>query len=141
QACLLDERRRRSGLDLLAQELLGEKKLTLPFDLETTRMTEAHSSVVGPYAIQDVRLTKGVDLAQRPLIAKEDLDQVLALEDSIIFPVVEMEANGAPLDLPLLKQWQVEVRADWQQALAALRDEAGFAVNPESFPDMKRLWS
>jgi DNA polymerase-1 len=141
QACLLDERRRRSGLDLLASELLGQKKLALPFDLDTTRMTEVHSSVVGPYAIQDVRLTKGVDLAQRPLIEKEDLGRVLELEDSIILAVVEMEANGAPLDMPLLEQWQQEVRADWQQALAALRDEAGFAVNPGSFPDMKRLWT
>lgn len=141
QACLLDERRRRSGLDLLGKELLGQQKLELPFDLETTKMSEVHSSVVGPYAIQDVRLTKGVDLAQRPLIEHEDLGRVLDLEDSIILAVVEMEGNGAPLDLDLLKAWRHEVRADWQQSLAALRDEAGFPVNPESMPDMKRLWS
>ena len=141
QACLLDERRRRSGLDLLASELLGARKLELPFDLDTTRMTEVHASVVGPYAMHDVRLTKGVDLAQRPLIEKEDLGRVLALEDAIILAVVEMEANGAPLDVPRLERWQREVRADWQQALGALREAAGFPINPESFADLKRLWS
>lgn len=138
QACLLNERRRKSGLDLLAKEYLGEEKHDLDFD--KGQMARAHSSLVGPYAEQDVRLTRRLDLAMRPLIAKEDLGRVLTLEDSLIEVVVEMEGNGAPLDIPKLERWRVEVRKQRDAGLKALRDLAGFPVNPGSHPDLMRLF-
>jgi len=139
QACLLNERRRKSGLDLLAKEILGEQKLDLPFD--KGQMARAHSSLVGPYAEQDVRLTRRLDLAMRPMIEKEDLGRVLALEDSLIEVVVEMEANAAPLDIEKLERWCVDVRAQRDAGLKALRDLAGFPVNPDSHPDLMRLFA
>lgn len=139
QACLLNERRRKSGLDLLAEEYLGEKKLTLDFD--KGRMRDAHSSLVGPYAEQDVRLTQRLDMAMRPLIDREDLGRVLALEDSLIEVVVEMEGNGAPIDVPKLEAWRVDVRKQRDAGLKRLRDLAGFPVNPGSHPDLMRLFA
>jgi DNA polymerase-1 len=138
QACLLNERRRKSGLDLLSAELLGAQKLSLPFD--PSRMAEAHSSLVGAYAERDVWLTRGLDLAQRPMIEKEDLGRVLCLEDSLIEVVVEMEANGSPIDLEKLQRWRVEVRRQWEAGLKELRELAGFPVNPDSHPDLTRLF-
>ena len=139
QACLLNERRRKSGLDLLAEELLGKKKLVLPFD--KSRMKDVHSFLAGLYAEEDGTLTRDVDLAQRPLITAENLDRVVQLEDSLIEVVVEMERNGAPLDLVKLARWRVEVRKRWEAGLRQLRDVAGFPVNPDSVKDMARLFS
>lgn len=139
QACLLNERRRKSGLDLLAKEYLGEEKLDLDFD--KGQMARAHSSLVGPYAEQDVRLTRRLDLAMRPLIVKEDLGRVLDLEDSLIEVVVEMEANGAPIDVEKLALWRVDVRAQRDAGLRQLRDLAGFPVNPGSHPDLMKVFS
>jgi DNA polymerase-1 len=104
-------------------------------------MRDVHSSLAGPYAEHDVRLTREIDRAQRPLIAKEDLGRVLALEDSLIEVVVEMEANGAPLNLEKLHRWRKEARRSLEQNLRALRDSVGFPVNPKSFPDLVRLFS
>lgn len=139
QACLLNERRRQSGLDLLAKEYLGESKHELPFS--KSQIARAHSSLVGPYAEQDVRLTRRLDLAMRPMIVKEDLQRVLDLEDSLIEVVVEMEWNGAPIDIPKLERWRVEVRQQRDAGLKTLRDLAGFPVNPESHPDLMRLFA
>lgn len=140
QACLLDERRRRSGLDLLAQELLGRQKVELPFDLAVVNLRDVAADQVGPYAETDACLTRDIDLAQRAAIASQGLDAVLRLEDDIILAVVEMEANGAPLDLELLERWRVEVRAEFEREDALLRVATGFPVNVNSLPDMSRLF-
>jgi DNA polymerase-1 len=139
QACLLNEKRRKSGLDLLAKELLGKEKFELSTAVKS-QMARVHSSLIGAYAERDVLLTRELDLAQRPLIAKEDLQRVLDLEDSIIFAVVEMESNGAPIDVEKLMRWKVEVRKQWEQGLRDLRELAGFPVNPSSQPDLRRLF-
>lgn len=138
QACLLNERRRKSGLDLLAEELLGRKKLNTDFD--KSQMKNVHSSLAGPYAEADGELTRDVDLAQRPLIVKEGLQRVLDLEDLLIEVVVEMERNGAPLDMVKLARWRVQVRAQWEDGLRELRTVAGFPVNPDSHPSLMRLF-
>ncbi len=139
QACLLNEQRRQSGLDLLAKEYLGQEKADLDKGV-IENMARVHSSLVGPYAEQDVRLTRALDLHMRPLVQKEGLDRVLALEDSLIFPVVEMENNGLPLDIEKLERWQVLVRKEYEQGLRDLRDMAGFPCNPKSNPDLRRLF-
>jgi DNA polymerase I len=139
QACLLNEQRRQSGLDLLSKEYLGQEKADLDRGV-IENMARVHSSLVGPYAEQDVRLTRALDLHMRPLVAKEGLDRVLALEDSLIFPVVEMENNGLPLDLEKLERWRLLVRKEYEQGLRDLRDMAGFPCNPKSNPDLRRLF-
>lgn len=140
QACLLDETRRKSGLDLLAQEYLQQGKLELPFDLSVVNMRNVHASQVGPYAMRDTMLTRDLDFAMRPLIAKEELDDVLGLENSIILPVVEMEFNGMPLDMELLHQWRIEVREALYLAQRELNLHAGFDCNPDTTEHMQRLF-
>jgi DNA polymerase-1 len=140
QACLLNEHRRKSGLDLLAKEILGLQKVELSTAIKS-QMAKVHSSLVGAYAERDVRLTRALDLAMRPQIKKEDLQRVLDLEDSLIFPVVEMEGNGCPVDVEKLLRWRKEVRRQWEIGLRDLRELAGFPVNPESHPDMCRLFN
>lgn len=140
QACLLDERRRKSGLDLLAKELLGRQKVELPFDISQVNMTEVHASQVGPYGCGDVELTRDIDFVQRPLIANEDLQRVLDLEDSIILPVVEMEFNGSPLDMELLSCWRNEVRTELEREQRLMNRDVGFGFNPDAFEHMQWLF-
>lgn len=101
-AALLNENRY-SGFNLgdLGLEYCGRPKLDEA--LEKDRMADYHASMVGAYAEEDANLTWDVYQAQRPLIAKDNLEKVDDLESKLIWANNHMERSGARIDVFKMK--------------------------------------
>lgn len=134
---LLDDHARGFSLEAIAQRRLGLGKLPSG---PKSNIANEHASLIAPYAERDVQLPAEIDAVQRPLLADEGLDRVMALEDALIPVVVEMEMNGLPLDMPLLERWERETKRIVEKLQWALHREVGFVVNPDSPTDMLRLF-
>lgn len=137
-AALLDDTRRKFNLDILAKDYLG--------GIEVERVDERQMASYEPFEVAaraeyQVTLVAQLRDAMWPLLDKEDLQRVRQLEDDVIFPVVEMEKNGAPLDVPLLKQWCADTEKLQRDALKEVSDAVGFRMNPDAPTDWERLFS
>ena len=138
RAALLDDHRQKFGLDVLGRDILGVGKLQ---GVDVTRGAHVHpSSAVGPYAERDVELTLRLADVFEPQIAAQGLGAVADLEDDIIFPVLEMERNGAPLDVEKLERWLREAEAERQATLWDVYRETGMRVDPDVNADLVALW-
>jgi len=67
-----------------------------------------------------------------PELDKQELRDVQNLEDQVIPCVVEMEKNGAPLNLELLEKYEAECSKRYGALLMEIADEAGFAFDHTS---------
>lgn len=134
---LLNDHCRGFSLEAIAQRRLGMGKLDAG---PKANIANEHASLIAPYAERDVDLPRLIDETQRPLLKAEGLERVTALEDDNIPVVVEMESNGAPLDVDLLTQWEVTSRRLLDRLQRQLAADVGFAVNPDSPTDMARLF-
>ncbi len=136
-AALLDEHRRRFGLNVLAEEFLGRAKFELPTDVKICEMSAGE---VGPYAENDARLVGVLKEYFAPKIVAEDLGCVLELEDDLVYATCEMERNGAPIDVAKLARWRAAVRAEYAAAILAIYAAVKLRVNPNSSLDLARLF-
>lgn len=148
-AALLDDHRQKNNLDVLIQDFLGEVPMPR---LDESRMAAYPAGLVAPRACYNVEAVRRLWDVMRPQIEAEDLGRVHDLEDKVIWVVCEMEKNGTPLDLDLLKQWEVRSRLQiesLQKELAAMTgrnlgndlfgDMTG-ALNPDSPKEMEALF-
>jgi DNA polymerase I-like protein with 3'-5' exonuclease and polymerase domains len=142
RAALLDDHRFRFGIDQLAHDFLGPDrgKLQLPVS-DKGRLHELPAWVVAPYAVEDVCLVNDlVDVTQPDIIAQELLE-VLLLEQQIIPVVVEMEKNGAYLDVETLFRWRDEARAEYEEALHRVFRATGIRVtSPDSNKQLQAVF-
>lgn len=118
-AALLDEYRQDFYLETLGKDFVGRGKRR--DYLDKSRMAEYHSSQVAPYAEEDVRLTLDVHKVQQVRIHDEGLNTVRELEDKLNWANIDIEANGARLDVPKLLQWRAEVAAEMSKNLLQLK--------------------
>jgi DNA polymerase I-like protein with 3'-5' exonuclease and polymerase domains len=137
-AALLDDSRKKFNLDILSKDFLGKEKTGR--ELDKTRMRSYHASEVAEYAKTDVALTGELRAAMMPLLDAEDLQRVRQLEDDVIYPVCEMERNGAPLDTELLERWVKESGAKYEECLWSLAKETGQSINPDVASDLEKLF-
>jgi DNA polymerase-1 len=137
-AALLNEHRY-SGFNLnsLAVEYLGpqEKKL----EIDPTKIADMAAGEVAPYAEHDARLALRIDDAQLPLLKKDQLERVSAVEGDLIWVVGEMERNAARLDRSKLLRWRQEAVQKHQQAILEVYRLTGMKVNPNSPKDITAL--
>lgn len=125
-AALLDDHRKRFSLDILAKDYLGGE--------EVGRVDE---SMHADYAAVDVAdrelytaaLVGRLRAVFDPLIEKEELGAVRALEDAVIPVVVEMEKNGSPLDEELMHAMHAECQREYGRLMLEVSREAGFAYD------------
>ena len=112
-AALLNEYRygNEFSLDNLGMEYTGRRKQELP-GIDMSRMSETHSSLIGPYATEDANLTWDVHAVQQPQIIEQNLERVQDLEDQLIWCNLHIERNGARLDWDRHEQWSGEIRAE-----------------------------
>jgi DNA polymerase I-like protein with 3'-5' exonuclease and polymerase domains len=138
-AALLNDRRQRFSLDALAQEFLGVEKTGK--DLDATRMADYSAGMVAPRAEADTRLVWQLRDYFAPLIARENLERVQALEDQVIWVVCEMERNGTPIDVELLDRWIYESHQQYLRGLWGIHRETGLTINPASPHDLEKLFA
>jgi len=136
---LLDEKRRRINLDMIAREELSEGKIELT-GTDLWPIHERPADQVAGYAVQDSRLAVMLDDAYAPKIAEQELDQVLDLENSIVYANEEMERNGTYLDVETLLRWRKEVQDEHEKRIWDLHRATGMNINPGSSDDMQRLF-
>lgn len=138
-AALLDDHRFKFSLDSLCNDILGVEKVGK--DLDATRMMSYHSEEVAPRARSDAKQTWDLYEAMHPKIVNEGLEKVLELEDELIFVVCEMEKNASPIDIDKAERWKREVTRKFYALCFEISNKVGFAVNPNSPHDLKRIWS
>ncbi|MEN6605874.1 MAG: DNA polymerase [Bryobacteraceae bacterium] len=136
-AALLDDNRKRFGLDVLANDYLGGIEVPR---IDESRMAEYPANEAAPRAEYQVQLVAQLRGVMWPLLDKDDLQRVRQLEDDLIFPVCEMERNGAPMDVELLHKWTEETRVALDELLWRVMQDAGFQMNPDKPSDWERLF-
>jgi DNA polymerase I-like protein with 3'-5' exonuclease and polymerase domains len=136
-AALLDDHRLRFNLDQLLTDYVGGA--TIP-RVDESRMVEYHAAETVDRALYQVEAVHQLREVFWPMLDEQNLQRVRALEDQVIFPVCEMERNGAPIDVELLDKWIPEVKRRAEKALYDLAKMVGFVVNPRSPADRQRLW-
>lgn len=136
-AALLDDHRLRNNLDVLVQDYLGEQPMTR---LDESRMAEYEAGQAAPRAMYNVEVVRRLREKMWPLLDEQNLQTVRALEDKVIYATVEMEKNGAPIDVELLDRWLVESQKKWEDYLWQVAKELGWQCNPDSPKDMERAF-
>jgi DNA polymerase I-like protein with 3'-5' exonuclease and polymerase domains len=127
-AALLDDHRVRFSLEDISQDWLGRGKIGQ--ELNKKRMADYHAGQVAPYACVDVELVHDLKEVMLPEIKAQGLEQVLSLEEEIIYVVCEMERNGAPLDLELLTKWAKEAEQEFLRCLWKIHRNTGIKFEP-----------
>jgi len=130
QCALINEKRGDYSLDGMAKDFLKQSKLDKP--CKPGDIWKTPGTIVSPYATRDARLTLDLDTHFAPILLKQGLERVAALEDSIIYAVLHMELQGTILDLPKLARWDVEVTQEIRRREAALK-----GLNVRSGPQKK----
>ena len=136
-AALLDDSRTRFSLDSLAQEYLGESKVGT--DLDVTRMADYHAGEVAPRAEADSRQALALHHVFTPQLNAQGLHRVKALEDAVIWVVLEMEKNGCPLDLATLERWLHDSEQDYMRLLWNIYRDTLLTINPSRPADLLKL--
>jgi DNA polymerase-1 len=136
---LLDDHEKRTNLEHITKKRLGPTRGKLNVGRPES-IAYQHASMVAEYGKEDVRLVADLAAVYNPLLRAEGLERVSRLEDDTLPVVVEIEANGMPLDLELLERWDESSRELLERLKWDLYKDVGFAVNPNSPTDMTRLW-
>jgi DNA polymerase-1 len=136
-AALLDDHRTRFSLDRLAQEFLGEEKVGT--NLDSTRMADYHAGDVAPRAEADSRQALDLFDVFTPQLDVEGLTRVKALENQVIWVVLEMEQNGCPIDQRTLEAWYHQSEQDYMRLVWNIYRDTLLNVNPNSTTDLVKL--
>jgi DNA polymerase I-like protein with 3'-5' exonuclease and polymerase domains len=139
QAPLLNEHRNRTNLDLLATEEFGHGKV----DIGNTKQYPIHersASEIEPYATEDAALVWDLNEVYLPRLQEQELEQVLELEDSLVYAICEMERNGTFLDVEKMYRWHAEVTKEYEDHVWMLHKHTGMNINPGSGQDLERMF-
>lgn len=137
QAALLNDHRHRLNMDLLCQEEFPEHTKIQADHAQIYLMSAAEAA---PIAIEDAELAWLLNEKYTPRIAAEGLEDVLDLEDSLVYCTAHMQRVGAFLDVPKLIRWRQEVQAEFAARILKIHELTGLRVKPTSPDDMKRLF-
>src|SRR5579864_2432694 len=126
----------RVNLDVLARQELGDTMI----EIDHTQLCRMPVDQVRPVAIEDAYETWKLNEHFNPTIKAEGLEEVLALEDDLVYCVAEMERNGAYLDVPRLKQYKEEVEAEWYKRITQIYEATGLKENLGGWKGMQKLF-
>ncbi|MHB8503141.1 MAG: DNA polymerase [Candidatus Acidiferrales bacterium] len=136
-AALLNDHRYRLNMGLLCQEEFPDHKRIEANHATIYQMTAAEAA---PIAIEDADLAWNLNLKYAPRIEDEGLENVLELENNLIYCTTAMERNGAYLDVPKLIRWNKEVQVEWEARIIRIHHETGLRVDPGKRKDMQKLF-
>jgi DNA polymerase I-like protein with 3'-5' exonuclease and polymerase domains len=143
QIALLDDHRRQFSQDVLCQEFLpNERKVEVVngVKIEPSRMAYHHPGIVAVRAKADVRQVRLLVDIFAPRLKAEGLERVLALENECQWATCEMERNALLVDVPKLRRWAKECRAEYERLLREIHSRTGLRFNPDSGEDWNKLF-
>lgn len=126
-AALLDDHRKKFALDILAHDYLPGG-VTIP-RIDERQMIDHAANEVAAREEYTAQLVGQLRAVMYPQIDTQNLRVVHDLEDSVIPAVVEMETNGAPIDMPLLEEYSVECNRRHDALLMEISKEVGFSFD------------
>ncbi len=136
-AALLDDHRYRLNMDLLCQEEFPDYK---KIQADHSMIYLMPAAQAAPIAIEDAELAWLLHEKYAPRLEDQGLENVLSLEDNLVYCTAAMERNGAYLDVPKLIRWNQEVQAEWEKRVMQIHRETGLRVDPAKRKDMQKLF-
>lgn len=135
---LLDDSRWSSvSLDNLGKKYLGKGKLEFN---GKGNMKNYPAHVVEEYAKIDAQLTIQLHATTLALLQKEGLGGVYTLENSLIYPVCNIERNGCRIDVNKLERMLLSSTRQYAKIIYEIQKQTGIALNPFAAVSMKRLF-
>jgi DNA polymerase I-like protein with 3'-5' exonuclease and polymerase domains len=135
-AWLCDENRKRFGLKYLTKDIFHHTY----DDEDVGRCVEKHPfDTVALYSYLDARYDWLLYRRLQPQIAKMDLSAVHDLESQIIRVLVDMRLNGARVDVPRLKELQVQLTDRLVDITGDVYSAAGRVFNMNSTAQKRSL--
>ena len=125
-AALLDDHRKRFSIDVLDADYLAGKATKR---VDETQHHMHHASDAADREYYTARLVGRLRDVMYSEIEKQELQAVQQLEDDVIPAVVEMEKNGAPIDVALLEEMSIECNTTHDKMLWDIAKEVGFAFD------------
>lgn len=149
-AALLDDHRKMFNQADLAREMLegklippGAGKVTTShgYELDPRHFADYPAGLVAPRAESDVEIVHLLQKVMWPQMTEQGLHKVRAIEDAVIPVVVEMEHNGAPIDVETLDRWCKETEQVVDNAMWEIRQSTGCDLaSPNKREDVRRLF-
>lgn len=152
RACLIDEHVQDYSLDTLAHMYLGERKEVEIYDrladlfgglatrkVQMPRLKDAPSGMVGAYAETDARLALRLWEWQEKEIARQDLRRIVDFERSVFPAICRANARGIRVDLDAAERAMAGLTPFIDEKQAELNEIAGWKVNSNSPPQIKKL--
>lgn len=153
RAALIDEHRFEYNLDAVVKDCIGRRKnndiygkLAEIFggkptrDAQIANLHRAPISLAREYAIVDPELAILLCDWQDKEINRQDLHQVDGLERKLLPVLVDIESGGVCVDEELAERQLNSMDAKIASARSELNKLAGFDVNPNSGPQMRKLF-
>lgn len=156
RACLINEHEREYSLDYLSSKYLAARKdesiygkLAAQFGGRATRnvqmrnISNAPSSIVGPYAIQDAALTLKLWHWQQTEIQRQGIggpDGIIEFERTITPILIRMMWRGIRVDTELAAAARHSVLVERDECQRELDDLVGSPVNVNSSPQIKAIF-
>lgn len=143
------------SLDYLAEKYLGEKKTgdelykemaailggKATRSVQMAKIAQAPWRIVKPYAIQDSRLTLMLWRWQEEEIARQGLEDICSFERRTMPTLIRAEMRGINVDMNYVDEATNKLTAVIDDQQKALNKAAGFEVNTNSTPQIKKLFA
>lgn len=100
----------------------------------------APAELIGPYAIDDVRATRGLYTYTKSRLVEDDLEPIMALEMRLLPAIVRMEQRGVRIDVEAAQDASKAIAKQITLQQTALNKEAGFEINPNPSNSIKQLF-
>lgn len=96
--------------------------------------------IVGEYGVQDITLTRQLERKQRKDLKSQELEQIMALEMSVLKALVEVEHRGVLVDEAKVDRVAEELTDKQIRIQNAMIKEVGWEVNPRSPLQMQKAF-
>ena len=133
-AALIDGNRPSYNIDALARDYLGGVDVER---IDERIMELHHPSEMVERARYQAKLVSRLCAKMIPVLDRKDLHRVRKIEEDCTFGVVEMEKNGAKIDVDLLQRWKIEI----EQTIATLSRYMSEQVGGGLFKCDKKSWT
>jgi|6_EtaG_2_1085325.scaffolds.fasta_scaffold04555_2 DNA polymerase I-like protein with 3'-5' exonuclease and polymerase domains len=136
-APLINENRHRYSLDSLGFEYCGDRKDETLLKQAArdwgvnpkAEMWKLPSKYVGPYAEQDAVLTLKLWNKMKPVLEKQNLTKIYALESGILPLLIEMRWRGIKIDQDKAQKTMEQLKVKEEQTVKQIKKDYGYEID------------
>jgi DNA polymerase I-like protein with 3'-5' exonuclease and polymerase domains len=110
-------------------------------NVQISRISQAPSHMVGPYATKDTDLTLALWLWQNKEIERQGVERIIEFEKRLMPTIIRSEVRGIRVDLDEAHRAADKITPIIDNLQAKINEEAGFEFNINSSPHVKKYFS